>query len=353
MSARARILHDSPWQGVFHLTGGGAGFLAELLGTAGASRTVLDAGVPYSPASLSELLGSPPDRACSSETARAMAMAGFERAMRLGSTRPFGFAGTASLATDRAKRGRLRAHIAVQTAARSCHAEFSAFSVADDRTVQERELVEAAWELLLAALGLAGDRMLEPSVVEARPEWRALLEGRLTRASTVPHDGSLVLPGSFNPLHEGHRGMLAVAEKRLGRQGAYELSIENPDKPLLDYFGIRTRLEQFDRPAWLTRLPTFAEKARAFPGVTFVVGTDTLARIADPRYYGGARQRDEQLGEMLETGARFLVFGRLFDGRFQELGDRALPACLADACTAVDEAEFRMDLSSTRIRSSR
>ena len=56
---------------------------------------------------------------------------------------------------------------------------------------------------------------------------------------------------------------------------------------------------------------------------------------------------------MVETGARFLVFGRLFDGRFQELGDRALPACLADACTAVDEAEFRMDLSSTRIRSSR
>ena len=352
MSERARRLHDSPWQGVLHLTGGGAGLLAEMLGTAGASRSVLDASIPYSAASLAELLGGAPDQACSGTTARALAMTGFQRAMRLGATRPFGFASTAGLATDRTRRGRCRAHIAVQTATHTLHAEFSRFSVVDDRAVQERELVEAAWDVLLTALGLNGAQRLEVQAVEAAPGWQALVEGRLDQVSTAPHDGVLLFPGSFNPLHDGHRRMLAIAENRLGRQGAYELSIENPDKPLLDYFEIRARLEQFEQPVWLTRLPTFVEKARKFPGATFVVGTDTLKRIADPRYYGGPRERDKQLTEMLERGVRFLVFGRLLDGDFQALGDQALPDPLMDACSGVDEADFRMDLSSTEIRNS-
>ena len=353
MSERARLLHDSPWQGVFHLTGGGAGFLAEMLGTAGASRTVLEASVPYSAASLAELLGGASEQACCGATARALAMAGFQRAMRLDAVQPFGFASTASLATDRAKRGTCRAHMAVQTAGRGFHLEYGPFAAADDRESQERELVEAAWATLLAALGLSGAEPPAMRSVQAAPEWRPLVEGSVDHLCTADHDGALLFPGSFNPLHDGHRRMMAIAERRLGKPGAYELSIENPDKPLLDYFDIRARLEALDRPAWLTRLPTFAEKARRFPGATFVVGIDTLARIADPRYYGGERERDEQLAEMLGRGARFLVFGRLFDGSFQQLGGQALPAALRDACIGVDEAEFRMDLSSTAIRNAR
>ena len=46
----------------------------------GASRTVLEAIVPYSEGSLVRWLGGPPDRACSPPTARAMAMAAYCRA---------------------------------------------------------------------------------------------------------------------------------------------------------------------------------------------------------------------------------------------------------------------------------
>ena len=353
MTERARQLHDSAWQGVFCVTGGGAGLLAEVLGAAGASRTVLEARIPYSPASLTDWLGSSPDRACSAETARALAMAAFQRAQRLGTNRPFGFASTASLATDRAKRGACRAHIAVQTAACGFSAQYNEFAAVDDRAGQERELVEAAWEVLLAALGLRPPRSIELRSVAGEPEWRALVEGRREHVSTAPHDGGLLLPGAFNPLHQGHRRMMAHAEAALGRRGAFELSIENPDKPLLDYFEIRSRLQQFEHPVWLTRLPRFADKARRFPGATFAVGIDTLERIADPYYYGGAAERDRQLAEMLDRGVRFLVFGRLIDGAFQGLEDRALPAPLLDACTGVDETAFRMDISSTEIRSAR
>ena len=353
MSERARRLHQSPWQGVFYVTGGGSGFLAEMLGTAGASRSVLEASVPYAAASLSELLGGPPDRACSGATARALAMVGFQRALRLGAVRPLGFAVTASLATDRVKRGRMRAHVAVQTAAQGFREEIADFSNPFDRAAQERELSDAAWGILLAALGLSVTERPQLQAVEAAPDWRALVEGRRRRASTAPHDGALLFPGSFNPVHDGHRRMMTIAEAKLRTRGAYELSIENPDKPLLDFFEIRARLDQFDRPVWLTRLPTFADKAREFSGATFVVGMDTLVRIAAPRYYGGIRQRDERLAAMLGLGVKFLVFGRLFDGAYRELGDQPLPSALVDCCTGIDETEFRMDVSSSGLRGDR
>ncbi len=389
MSNRARQLHMSPWQGVFHITGGGAGFLAEILATTGASRTVLEARVPYANASLAELLGGTPDQACSAATAQAMAMAALQRAMTLGASRPFGCACTASLVTDRPKQGPCRAHMAVQTATQSWHGECGAFVVADQRDAQERELTEALWELLRAALGLArlshqlpaadadaraesstGQREGIPLVsksagdtggraapgtpviasMAAQPEWRRLVEGKIDSVSTRPHNGALLLPGAFNPPHDAHRQMMRLAEAKLGLAGAFELSIENVDKPLLDYFAIHDRLERLRDPVWLTRLPRFIDKARRFPGAVFVLGIDTLIRIADPRYYGRTRERDRGIAEILERGVGFLVFGRTINGQFRGLAETALPQALADACTAVDETEFRMDLSSRMLR---
>ena len=65
MTQRARLLHDADWQGVFYLTGGGTSFLEEVLTTAGASRTVLDVRIPYASGALAEMLGAPPEQACS------------------------------------------------------------------------------------------------------------------------------------------------------------------------------------------------------------------------------------------------------------------------------------------------
>ena len=132
---------------------------------------------------------------------------------------------------------------------------------------------------------------------------------------------------------------------------AFELSIRNVDKPTLDYTEIARRLQQFTRPVWLTRLPTFVEKARCFPGARFVVGVDTLVRIADARYYGGdAEQRDQAITEMRELGAGFLVYGRRMNGRFLVLEDLDIPAALQALCTGVAESEFRNDVSSTALR---
>ena len=155
-------------------------------------------------------------------------------------------------------------------------------------------------------------------------------DGRMT--ADVAVDGA-VLPGSFNPLHSGHRRLAEVVAALAGTEVAFELSIVNVDKPPLEEVEVLRRLRQFDA-RWrvvLTRAPRFIEKARLLPGVTFAIGWDTAVRLVDPHYYGGdERSMLAALDEMRTAGCRFLVAGREHEGVFRTLaassGRQALPA---------------------------
>ncbi|MDE0659838.1 MAG: hypothetical protein OXI79_09360 [Gammaproteobacteria bacterium] len=348
LDALVTAIHRAPRSGVFTVTGGGSGLLSTLLGVGGASATVLEANIPYAPRSLHDWLGAQPAQACSDETARSMAVRAFMRAAELGGD--FGFAVTASLATTRPKRGALRAHLAFQDAlsTRTWHVAFEGST--GGRRAQERTLTTVAVE----ALGHALDVGTTPSVPETNAQGdEALAElmlGRRRRIGDVVFDA--VLPGAFNPIHDGHRQMRADAERRLGRRVGYELSIANVDKPLLDYRELNARLEQFDAgEVVLTHAPTFIDKARVLGGVVFVVGADTMQRVAESRYYGGAEQRDAAIEELAALGCQFLVYGRLDTGAFKTLSDLTLPPALAAMSSGVPQSEFRNDLSSTALRS--
>jgi hypothetical protein len=85
--------------------------------------------------------------------------------------------------------------------------------------------------------------------------------------------------------------------------------------------------------------------------VTFVVGVDTMHRIADPRYHGGDRAAWQAAMERIAArGCRFLVFGREREGRFVGLEELDLPPGLRDVCRGVPAAVFREDISSTALR---
>jgi len=365
MTTPAAILHQSSWMGVFIVTGGGSGFLAELLSEPGASATVLDARVPYSAAALKQILGATPEQACSDATARAMAMMAFQRALELTSLDPdagteeqqlFGLGVTASLASNRDKRGAHRAHLAIQTAndTWTLALEFNG-----DRASEEVQLVAMIWQQLLQTLQLRtpGAQASQARHTPAAPAWRDLILGdAVAVAIGSEHDGKLLLPGAFNPLHDGHRRMLEIAEALTGQRGAFELSVANVDKPLLDYQEIATRLAQFDTPVWLTHLPTFIEKARHFPGATFVVGLDTLLRIADDAYYTSEFAMLEAFREFAALDTHFVVFGRNLDpASFKVLDDVVahLPPELATRCVGIDAQTFNDPVSSTGLRRSR
>ena len=146
--------------------------------------------------------------------------------------------------------------------------------------------------------------------------------------------------------------MRVYAARRLGAEVGYELCVANVDKPPLGYFELQSRLRQFaPREVVVTNAPTFIAKARALGGVTFVVGADTLARIAEPSYYGSTAARDAAFEELRMLGCKFLVYGRVdADGTFKTATDLALPPMLAALCMVVPEGEFRSDLSSTALR---
>jgi len=156
--------------------------------------------------------------------------------------------------------------------------------------------------------------------------------------------------------------MHRCAEKLLSGTVLPEIAIRNADKPPLDYVSIDERICQiFAEPNFsgdcilLTGLPFFTMKSAYFRNQTFVVGMDTLTRIADAKYHFGEPILLERSHRILqENGARFLVFGRMkknTDGEeFENFDPRRFPSVLAALCTGVSESEFRNDLSSTQIR---
>lgn len=365
-------IHDSGWQLVLAITGGGASAIGQLLEVPGGSRSLLEAVVPYSWRALERWLQARPEHACSPRTARAMAMAAFWRARELaekaddGTLPPLmGVGCTASLVSERPKRGAHRVHLAWQTATFTHTISIELQKGA--RTRPQEEAAVAAW-LIDETARLCSPMWPqqpppatpEPATIEhtdAPESWQRLLVGEIDCAGNEAAERSretrAIFPGAFNPLHDGHRRMIEIASRKLGHPVALEISVENVDKPPLDFTEIAQRLATLDpaQACWLTRAPTFVLKAELFPGATFVVGADTIIRIADPKYYGGSMEaRDAALAALARRGCRFLVFGRRRDGNFATLSDLQLPAVLADLCEEVPEEEFRQDISSTELR---
>lgn len=111
-------IHAAPPRLVLEFAGAGSLALFWLHSVGGSSRTILEASDRYAPTSLADLLGDTPLHFVSVATAAAMARAAYARARALsdGATPLLGVACTASIATDRAKRGEHRCCIAVQRA---------------------------------------------------------------------------------------------------------------------------------------------------------------------------------------------------------------------------------------------
>ncbi len=162
-------------------------------------------------------------------------------------------------------------------------------------------------------------------------------------------DNAILLPGSFNPLHWGHEGLLLAAERVSGREGLLELSISNVDKPPLDIVEVERRLLQLKGRycAVITCAPTFAEKAELFPGAWFALGYDTAVRLLSPDYHADVPAMLERF-RLLQI--RFVVAGRLYKGAFQGLEHIGIPAGFEELFIPIPEAVFREDVSSTELR---
>jgi Cytidylyltransferase-like len=366
-------LHASGRKAALAITGGGSGVIGELLRVPGGSRLLIEAQVPYDELALAAFIGSAPAQACSADTAIALAQSARARAAKLApaGSELVGLGATAALVSDRPRRGEHRFHIAFANAAGVTHCTCVLAKGRRDRAAEEDVVSRSIVLWLARGCGIAApspsglldaDERYAETIVAAADLIDRLVAGEHDRVTVQP-DGqamlsvpppSVLFPGSFNPMHEGHVSLARVAEQLRQQPLAFEISVTNVDKPPLAGETVRRRLAQFawKSPVELTRAPTFVEKSRLFPGTTFVVGADTAERLFGAKYYGDDEARMHMaLEEIADSGSTFLVAVRIdAAGRVRALNDIPVPRRYADLFTEIPEHRFRLDISSSEIR---
>ena len=136
---------------------------------------------------------------------------------------------------------------------------------------------------------------------------------------TIEGETPFILPGSFNPLHEGHVGMLEKTAKWDNPNSSifFELSVHNADKPPLPVNIMLDRAAQFAGKynIILSAEPFFVDKAKLYHPASFIVGYDTAKRILDPKYYNNSTdEMINQLSTFVNYKCDFKVCGRNIDG---------------------------------------
>jgi nicotinic acid mononucleotide adenylyltransferase len=371
VAAAIQSIHAAPLQFAIEFAGAGAQGLAWLHAVPGSSHTILEATDRYATVSLVNLIGFEPAHFASPQVARAMTIKAYLKARHLAPQNPpvAGLGLTAAIATDRVKRGQHRCCLGVCTA-NTLTLYHLTLSKGQRTRQQEENLISL---IMLRAMArpcgvddlpqpalLPGETLTEQTeavdwlawVLAEEVNWVALLPDRqLNAGDTLP--GIALLSGAFNPLHQGHRQLAAVATEILGQPVYFELPLVNADKAPIAPAEAHRRAAQF--AGWgtllFTRTPLFSQKAHLFPHSVFILGIDTVARLIQPRFYHHDPAKMLASFKAIRTaGCRFLVANRLSGDRFLTLNDLDLPVGYRELFEEIPN--FRMDISSTTIRES-
>ncbi len=370
-------IHAAPQRLVLEFAGAGSLGLWWLHSVAGSSRTILEATDRYTAASLADLLGTMPETFVTLSTARQMAQRAYWRAIELNSNLTpldqqagpvLGAACTAAIATDHPKRGEHRVVVAVRQALTVTLYQVVLAKGQRDRVGEETVVGQLLLQAIARACCLQYTVPLDLLPTEAVEEQHEAVDEPLVHLlsgaapSVIVHpDGQqnvntqsqrALLSGAFNPLHTGHLYMAAAAAEFLGRPVSFELPVVNADKGTITMEELARRLHQFtgQYTVVLSRAALFVDKAALFPRCVFVVGYDTAVRLVDPGYYGDVAAMHAALDKIRQAGCRFLVAGRKQDDTFLTLADIDLPPDYANVFTALPQALFREDISSTELR---
>jgi hypothetical protein len=381
--ALVALMHERPTRLVYEFAGAGSSALAWVRSVGGSSRTLLEATDRYAPRSLQEVIGAAGAGGPAVAAAVAAKLAEHARDRARGLADPAvpvaGVGVTATIATDRAKRGEHRVWVAYCSLLGTRLQGVTLQKGRRDRDGEERivallalrMMAEAKGVLVQVKLDLHDDEPLHDELL-GHPAWRDFWLGARAMLPLDPlgrpcdalpwagaggsqahgATGGAVVGGAFNPLHAGHLGMADAARRHLQRPLAFELSVVNADKPDLEALEVFRRAQQFigHAPLILTRAPRFDQKAALLPESVFVLGADTAARVLEERFYPPAGGLRASLARVRAHAGRFLVAGRRDAHGFMTLADLPIPDADRDLFEALPSEAFRADVSSSAIR---
>ncbi len=389
------------------ITGGGISSLSFLFSQAGASSSILECIVPYACESTLEYTNSKEIKAWASvDTSNRLAYSAFLRCNKLISAssdlsnKAVGIGATGNLVSNgNWKRGEQGIYISCKSDSNMINFHLNLYKGIEPtpfRTRQEEDdlcgkliVAVCAYECNILDDGSLVHFMISngldnrDSLVITNDPIHELLNGKINHLVCRPQEKgtfefisdfkfgkSIMLSGSFNPLHDGHTNALKHSMKLSEEsiEGIYELSITNATKPKLSYGEIISRLNNFRNqsfPILLTiNAPLFIKKADDFPNTTFVIGIDTLLRLFDPQF-GELEKTICDFKRITANGTRFIVFPRLIssasigklcississDGALSlNMVKDKIPSELFEFFTEVTDNEF-MSLSSSQLR---
>jgi nicotinic acid mononucleotide adenylyltransferase/nicotinamide mononucleotide (NMN) deamidase PncC len=298
------MIHKTPYKFYIAVAGGGSVFISDFCSIEGASNNLIGAIVPYNQTVFDKFIGGKsPDSYVSSEAARKLAVASYRECLAVGveSKYSIGIGVTSSLVKTNERENRLhKIYIAIHRFQDTTLLE-AVIKQGRTRISEEYLVNDMISNLLLNRLDIAplkNFNLQDGESISTRTENDKNL-GYLINNETdlissenlAPLKKLVVFSGSFNPIHDGHKAMIKMAQEITGEKPYLELTVNNADKGFLDYIELEDRIKNLDDYEFiLTNAPTMKAKVEAIKKyapmaeIIFVVGSDTYERVWDEKY---------------------------------------------------------------------
>lgn len=367
-------------------TGGGAGLQQLLWQVPGSSAYLSGASFPYSAEEQEDLLGFMPEHFSSEEAAIDLASAAYMKAYKFGGKKPVGLGIAASVASEKIHRGdhRVFACVITEDQVRTCQYTLEKGAGSEVRLLDGETCDDIGFLLLTEALALDEveythpDHPYQTKRAEALAKERFFLRPYFTangkRLSSLSeatsnkievHHGRpqlkthiALMPGAYNPPHEGHLGTAQHVMDEYGRTVVFEITAEPPHKEGLSAQALLQRaklLQGYDR-LFTRKEPMYLDKARAFPGIPLVLGADAMVRMLDPKW---GMDLEAMFKEFRKLETKLLIAGRTIGDKFVTVDDISKDLRLQNphiwgyAQSVMLPISGRFDISSTELRNKR
>lgn len=356
---------DPPKRVYIITTGAGAGLQRRLWEVPGSSSFLVGAEFPYARDATERAVGFSP-APVNTGTALELAIAAYLKADDGDRNTPtIGLGMTCSVATLQEHKGQHRIHAAVVSRDAVYATDVYIHKSGPEGRKRDGLIADSiGFDLLLVAMGIVPlDKMnnrplsegqTRDAQYEARGQFMeyplVLRNGARMKAPSEAmktlFSGMTLFPGNFNPPHEGHFENARNADP----ETIFQVSASPPHKPALSLQDMLERVLNFrgrGHVLFSENGSLYIDKARHFPNSTFILGTDALRRMLDPKW---GIETESLLREFESLGTRFRVSERTGDSlRDIMVRDSLIPVWAYGMFECLPRTEFA-SLSSTQRR---